>query len=89
MLTTYQAHLYLHISSQLILIVVMQVRYYVPRFLGEELRLREVKPLTKDHTASTSMSIPLYYAVSSKRNLGFLKTPVHNVACLLLSLPLI
>ena len=80
------AILYLHICSQLILITVLQVKYYVPWFLAEEIQFREVKPLTKNHITSMSTYIPLDYDASSKRTPDFLKTPVHNITWLPLSL---
>ena len=80
------AILHLHTCSQLILITVLQVKYYVPWFLAEEIRFIEVKPLTKNHITSMSISIPLDYDSSSKRTLDFLKTPVHNITWLPLPL---
>ena len=80
------AILYLHICSQLILITVLQVKYYVPWFLVEEIRFREVKSLTKNHITSRSTYIPLDYDASSKKTPDFLKTSVHNITWLPLSL---
>ena len=60
--------------------------YYHCHFADNKLWHREVKSLTKNHITSRSTYIPLDYDASSKRTLDFLKTSVHNITWLPLSL---